>query len=372
MEQMSNLEENFPIMLRGPHGIGKSEIIYQLLQIFKQKLPQLEMIERRASQMTEGDLLGLPKINGKTTKWLPPEWFMEACLNPRILFFDELDRAVLEVRQGLFELGDSRKIAGYKLHPQSMIFAAINGGENSTQYQVSDLDPAELDRWVVFDINPSIEEWLEWGKNKINSTVLDFIIKNNNHLEHTGIFEPGKIYPSRRSWFRLSSTLNSNPSIITPGNPSTVLYNLTNSFVGMEAAISFQEYIKNYKKHITPEDIINKGNHNLTENWTIPEHVSLLVQCTNQGFWDKELTEKQLTNLAIYFNKYLSSEPAVKLVNDIAYLGKNPEVNEKNLIKFNKLINKKLIEIFNSPEYIKNNKEKENKEEDNEEESNKE
>ena len=46
----------FPILLRGRHGIGKSTVVYQLADKY-----ELPVIERRASQMTEGDLLGLPR-----------------------------------------------------------------------------------------------------------------------------------------------------------------------------------------------------------------------------------------------------------------------------------------------------------------------
>ena len=86
--------ENKPCLLRGKHGIGKSEIVYQLAQRlfwdeknkktvfipFDQKPPKdvklgLSVIERRVSQMTEGDLIGLPVIKGDTTSFNPPDWF---------------------------------------------------------------------------------------------------------------------------------------------------------------------------------------------------------------------------------------------------------------------------------------------------------
>jgi hypothetical protein len=36
------------------------------------------------------------------------------------LFLDEVDRATLEVRQGIFELTDSRKLNGHYLHEDKM------------------------------------------------------------------------------------------------------------------------------------------------------------------------------------------------------------------------------------------------------------
>ena len=63
------LSAKFPVLLRGRHGIGKSTVVYQIAQ--ERDLP---VVERRASQMTEGDLLGLPKVDDNVTKWLAPEW----------------------------------------------------------------------------------------------------------------------------------------------------------------------------------------------------------------------------------------------------------------------------------------------------------
>ena len=46
-----NPEANFPVMIRGRHGVGKSEVIYQLARTLGMKV-----VERRISQMMEGDL----------------------------------------------------------------------------------------------------------------------------------------------------------------------------------------------------------------------------------------------------------------------------------------------------------------------------
>ena len=90
-----------PILIRGRHGVGKSEVVYQLAADLG-----LPVVERRASQMTEGDLLGMPspeavEVNGQQgSKFNPFEWFLRACTSP-CLFLDEVDRATTEVRQGI-------------------------------------------------------------------------------------------------------------------------------------------------------------------------------------------------------------------------------------------------------------------------------
>ncbi len=200
-------DENYSVMLRGRHGIGKSQVVYQLAAQLG-----LEVVEQRISQKQEGDLLGLPKVNEETTKWLPPHWYKDCCDNARVLFLDEVDRGTHEVRQAIFELGDSRKLNGWQLHPKTIIFAAVNGGEHAGQYQVGEMDPAELDRWLVYDVEPTVEDWLTWGKSDLGTApvadvVWDYINNNRNHLEHLDDFEPNKVYPSRRSWDRMSHRL---------------------------------------------------------------------------------------------------------------------------------------------------------------------
>ncbi len=174
-----------PILLRGRHGVGKSQVVYQFAD--DRGIP---VVERRASQMTEGDLIGLPSVDNGRTSWNPPDWFKTACETPVVLFLDEVDRATIEVRQGIFELTDSRKLNGHHLHEDTLIFAAINGGEHGAQYQVGDMDPAELDRWTVFDVEPSVEDWLEWGKENVSQITWDFINQNRQHLEHEGSLSP--------------------------------------------------------------------------------------------------------------------------------------------------------------------------------------
>ena len=122
---------------------------------------------------------------GNATNWNPPNWFKFACSNPCVLFFDEVDRATLEVRQGLFELTDSRKLNGFKLHDDVLIFAAVNGGEHGANYQVSDMDPAELDRYTVFDLEPTVEDWLTWGKDNVSQVVWDSLTKTVSTLSTT-------------------------------------------------------------------------------------------------------------------------------------------------------------------------------------------
>ena len=306
------LDTKLPVLVRGRHGVGKSQVVYQIAEA-----RGLPVVERRASQMTEGDLLGLPDtadadIQGrKVTTWNAPDWLATACAQPVVLFLDEVDRATMEVRQGLFELTDSRKLNGWHLHPETLIVAAVNGGEHGAQYQVGEMDPAELDRWTVFDVEPSCEDWLKWAKEEVNEVIWDFINQNRQHLEHTTDYEPNKVYPSRRSWKRFNDTAA--PSgIFEKGGNRDLLFNLANAFLGFEAAVSLRDFVENYSFQVTIEDLLDNGQIEKTKDWGINDHSAMIEKFESAQIFKETLDGDRLQNLADYFVS-LPSEVAMKL-----------------------------------------------------------
>jgi len=295
-----------PLMLRGRHGVGKSELVYQVAGDMG-----LPVVERRASQMTEGDLVGLPRTDGDVTSFCPPDWLADACSRAVLLFLDEVDRAIPEVRQGIFELTDSRKIFGNYLHPDTVIIAAVNGGEHGSQYQVGEMDPAELDRWTVFDVEPTTEDWLTWAKGNVADEVWDFVNQNRSHLEHNEDYEPNKVYPSRRSWKRLNDCLASAGMLgVEDHNPA--IFHLATGFVGFEAAVSFNDFVKNYERQVTVEMILDDGKVDKTSDFNINEHCALIEKMESTEVFHKKMTEEQCKNLANYFVS-LPSEAVMKL-----------------------------------------------------------
>jgi len=309
-----------PVILRGRHGVGKSQVVYQIA-----KNMGLPVVERRASQMTEGDLVGLPSVDGDRTSFNPPDWFKQACEQPVVLFLDEVDRAVLEVRQGIFELTDSRKLNGHHLHAETVVFAAVNGGEHGEQYQVNEMDPAELDRYSVWDIEPTVEDWLSWAKENVDSLVWDFINQNRSHLEHSGDYEPNKVYPSRRSWDRLNQVLKGADLLESPGPE---MFALSASFVGFEAAVAFNDYAKNYERVVTVEQLLNGERVEALEGFSLNDHCAMIEKVDAEEILKAEISEEHLKNLANYF-VMLPSEAAMKLWSVISQAGV-----QENVVKF--------------------------------------
>ena len=314
-----------PILIRGPHGIGKSDLVYQIAESFG-----LPMIERRPSQMGEGELLGIPhktiRNDKKVTEFIPLEFFQYACDNPCVLFLDEIDRAVLELRQACFQIMDSRTLNGKKLHRDTLIFAAINGGKCSSNYNVGDMGLAELSRYSVWDLEPTISEWLRWAANSeykvkkvnceqyatppqnIHPTITSFITKNPEFLEFKSDIEPNKVYPCRRSWKRLNDTLVGSGLISEPGN---ALFCLSESFVGKEAALALNDYIINFEHDITLSSLLDGSI--LQKKLNINQHMKVVSRLDKSIVLDSKITQLEADNVAKYLVS-LPSEVSMKLL----------------------------------------------------------
>jgi hypothetical protein len=246
------LPANISVMVRGPHGVGKSQLFAQIANTLG-----LEMIDRRLSQMTEGDLLGLPELVDGVTRFCPPDWYMTACKKPVVLLLDEYNRATPEVLQTAMQITLDRELNGWKLHPETRIYAAVNA---SAEYTVNELDPAQADRFWTIDLEPTVEDWLNWASGAgVDPIVVDFIRQHPGHLRHHGQAEPGKVYPSQRSWERLDNTLKHAgmaPSTVAGAVPDG-FYALSLGFIGVEGALTLRDFVANYESQISAEDVLD-------------------------------------------------------------------------------------------------------------------
>ena len=61
--------------LRGPSGIGKSEVVYQTSQLLSEHVPNWKgVIDLRLAQMDPTDLRGIPHVVEGRTNWARPDF----------------------------------------------------------------------------------------------------------------------------------------------------------------------------------------------------------------------------------------------------------------------------------------------------------
>ncbi|MCQ2589019.1 MAG: AAA family ATPase [Treponema sp.] len=193
------------IMLVGKHGIGKSQI---LTEYYSKK--GMQVITLFLGQMNDpGDIIGLPDKNEKTnkTEFLLPYWF-PTDNKPIILFLDELNRARPEVLQTIMDLTLNRKLAGKTLPEGSRIVSAVNDG---IDYQLTELDPALVSRFNIYEFDPTVDDWLSWAcANNLDHRIISFIQDNPDYLDGDSTYrqEAGlNRTPDRRSWKRASDVM---------------------------------------------------------------------------------------------------------------------------------------------------------------------
>lgn len=160
------------------------------------------------------------------------------------------------------------------------------------------MDPAELDRYTVFDVEPTVEDWLDWASSNVTQEIWDFINHNHGHLEHKGDYEPNKVYPSRRSWERLSKTLAGMGDEV---ESSSTTYQISQAFIGFEGAVAFNNFLKDYDRQVSIEDLLDDGKHELTKNWKINDHNAMVEKMKSKEIFSERLSDTRLENLAKYF-----------------------------------------------------------------------
>jgi len=246
LEVMAKLPPNIAVLLRGHTGIGKSFIVHQVA-----KTLGLDVIDRRLSQMTEGDLLGLPSINDATTTFNPPDWFHSAVDAPKALFLDEMNRATRELQQGAFQLVLDRELNGFKLNEKTRVFSAVNIGG---KYSVNEMDAALLRRFFVIDLEPDVDDWLKYARfMKVSDLIISFIVANPKFLDPAEKAAPGSVQPTRASWERLDDILKQNGLADKPSEP--LYFSLAKGMVGAEVASALVQFGKTFKFQVTGNDV---------------------------------------------------------------------------------------------------------------------
>ncbi|MCB1764806.1 MAG: AAA family ATPase, partial [Candidatus Competibacteraceae bacterium] len=226
------------IMVVGKHGIGKSELIRDVYA--QQGLP-VECFF--LGQMSDpGDLIGLMHKDEQTghSVFLPPYWW-PLSQEPIVLFLDELNRARPEILQAVYDLALNRRLAGKSLPPGSRVVAAINHGD---EYQLTELDPALVSRFNLYEFAPTVEDWLLWARAKdLDSRVIDFIHEQSFHLDGArttedlaGFSDLAKT-PDRRAWVRVAEFIQ--PHAALDGLHIKAIAGM----VGTTAAVAFQQYL---------------------------------------------------------------------------------------------------------------------------------
>jgi hypothetical protein len=188
--------QHTPVMLWGPPGVGKSQMVAQVA-----KRHGMPVIDIRLSQMEPSDLRGIPfRVDGQV-EWAVPSMLPDETRHGAqgILFLDEITSVPPSVSAAAYQLILDRRLGAYSVPDGWAIFAAGNRqGDRGVTYTM----PAPLaNRFSHFDVDINLDDWVAWAyANHIDDRLIAFLRFRPELLFE---FDPAHnpvAFPSPRSW----------------------------------------------------------------------------------------------------------------------------------------------------------------------------
>ncbi len=250
MDVLLNIAPTRPVFIWGAPGIGKSALVEEFSS--EVGLPCVSLL---GSQLAPEDIIGIPKISGDTSEFLPPK--MIARKEPYVLFLDELNACSQEVQKAFYSLIHERRIGEYHLPEGSVVIGAGNRSQDSAI--VKTMSSALINRMFHVQMKVDPREWIHWAQeNEIHPWVIDYIVQRPDHL----FSEPPKTeepFSTPRSWHMLSDALyeyHAGESDVPNETIRMLSYgSLTPGHAGM-----FLAFTKNiHNKHMLDDIIANKA-----------------------------------------------------------------------------------------------------------------
>jgi hypothetical protein len=145
------------VLLEGPTGVGKSEIIRRVAEQLGIGTTVLDL-----SLLEPPDLVGLPIVKDGRTEYALPH------VLPRdgagILLLEELNRAERYIQQPALQLLSARRLHEYELPPDWVCVATVN--PQTADYHVTALDKALRARFLQVSVRADRASWLAWAQTK--------------------------------------------------------------------------------------------------------------------------------------------------------------------------------------------------------------
>lgn len=224
-----------PVFIWGPPGIGKSSVINQFC-----KELSLECVTLLGSQLAAEDLIGIPQIDGKVSRFIPPSMIVRE--NSYCLFIDELNIAASEVQKAFYSLILDKRIGEYHLPKGSIVVGAGNRSADSAL--VKQMPSALINRMIHIHLKVNHRIWLDWASNNnIHPSVIEYIKARPKHLSTDIAPTDESPFSTPRSWESVSEGL-----IALGEDASEILVDaLLYGSLTKEHVLNFKSFIKQIK-----------------------------------------------------------------------------------------------------------------------------
>ena len=299
--------QHTPVMLWGPPGVGKSQIIAQIAD--KHQVP---LIDIRLSQMEPTDLRGIPFRLNDRVEWAIPSMLPDAARHgpTGILFLDEITSAAPTVSTAAYQLILDRRLGEYFIPDGWAIFAAGNRqGDRGVTYSM----PAPLaNRFTHYEVEAHLDDWVAWAHGRdIDERVIGFLRFRPDLLFN---FDPAHnpiAFPSPRSWEFAHRALKK--FIDMP----VLLRDALQACVGPAAGIEVKAFVDSMDQLPNIDDIVQGKDSHVPAGIDLQYGVAAAL--VRRAVLAKDSTEgnRVLGNILQYARRFPQREMGVMLVTDL-------------------------------------------------------
>jgi hypothetical protein len=237
-----------PVFLRGPSGIGKSDVVFQTSELLAQHVENWRgVIDLRLASREPTDVQGalMPDMETMTTRWLRPEFF------PRdgagILFLDEITSAPQAMQAIAFQITLTPQDFG--IPPEWMIVAA--GNRKSDKGVTFNLAGPLQNRMCDVEVNTTLDDFVMHAVPRgMKAEITSFLYDRPDMLHKFVSTQEMQPFPSPRAWFGVDATLDLDI-------PMQDRVELIKGDVGEEAAMVFETHLRVYETMPRIDDILD-------------------------------------------------------------------------------------------------------------------
>lgn len=167
------IANNFPVLITGRPGIGKSDIVSQASQA-----AGADLIISHPVVSDPTDYKGLPFAGDDNAAHFMPFGELNQLIKadkPTVFFLDDLGQAPASVQAACMQLILARRINGHKVSDKVTFFAATNRREDKAGVS-GILEPVKSRFCSIINLEVSTEDWVKWAlQNNMPVELIAFI-----------------------------------------------------------------------------------------------------------------------------------------------------------------------------------------------------
>lgn len=249
-----------PILLIGPPGIGKTQIMEQIAQECG-----IGLVSYTITHHTRQSAIGLPFISKKEyggTEYAVTEYTMSEIvasiyeemektgLSEGILFIDEINCVSETLAPAMLQFLQCKTFGNHAIPRGWLIVAAGNPPEYNKS--VREFDLVTLDRVKKIDVTADFSVWKEYAyRTGIHPAVISYLNIRRQYFYLMETTVDGKMFATPRGWEDLSRLLSVYEKLDKPVDREVVLPYIQHP----KAAKDFANYLELYRKYQTDYQI---------------------------------------------------------------------------------------------------------------------